>query len=123
MVLETLAVSFQASVETSKLRILSKCLSIDLRRLCIAVTAHITTDLAAAPFLWILPLAIYLLTFVGVFRERPWIPHAWVLRLLPYVLAPLAVGMLGGDKRFWLAIMVLNLVAFALIAFACHGEA
>ena len=60
--------------------------------LVIAVTAYITTDLAAAPFLWVLPLALYLLTFVAVFRERPWIPHALVLRLLPYVVAPLAIS-------------------------------
>jgi len=38
--------------------------------LVIAVTAYLTTDVAAAPFLWVVPLAIYLLTFVAVFRER-----------------------------------------------------
>ena len=38
--------------------------------LCIAVTAYITTDLAAAPFLWVLPLALYLLTFVPVFNRN-----------------------------------------------------
>jgi hypothetical protein len=91
--------------------------------LCIAVTAFITTDLAAAPFLWVLPLALYLLTFVAVFRERPWISHALVLRLLPYVIAPLAISVLGGDKLYWFAIITLNLAAFVLIALACHGEA
>src|SRR4051812_7229926 len=91
--------------------------------LCIAVTAFITTDLAAVPFLWVLPLALYLLTFVGVFRERPWIPHARVLRVVPYVIAPLAISMLGGGKVHWLAIIALNLAAFVLIALACHGEA
>jgi hypothetical protein len=91
--------------------------------LCIAVTAYITTDLAAAPFLWVLPLALYLLTFVGVFRERPWIPHAWVLKLVPYVIAPVAISVLGGTKSHWLAVIVLNLTAFVLIALACHGEA
>ena len=39
--------------------------------LVIAVTAYVTTDIAATPFLWVVPLAIYLLTFVAVFRERP----------------------------------------------------
>ncbi len=91
--------------------------------LCIAVTAYITTDLAAAPFLWVLPLALYLLTFVAVFRDRPWVPHAWVLRLLPYVLTPIAISILGGDKVYWLAIILLNLTAFTLMALACHGEA
>src|SRR5204863_7433299 len=33
--------------------------------LVIAVTAYLTTDIAAAPFLWVVPLAIYLLTFVA----------------------------------------------------------
>ena len=91
--------------------------------LCIAVTAYITTDLAAAPFLWVLPLALYLLTFVAVFRDRPWVPHAWVLRLVPYVLTPIAISILGGDKVYWLAIVLLNLTAFTLMALACHGEA
>jgi spermidine synthase len=91
--------------------------------LCIAVTAFITTDLAAAPFLWVLPLALYLLTFVGVFRERPWISHALVLRLLPYVIAPLAISLLGGSTVHWLTSITLNLAAFVLIALACHGEA
>ena len=55
--------------------------------LVIAVTAYLTTDIAAAPFLWVLPLAIYLLTFVAAFRERPWIAHANVVRLVPFAVA------------------------------------
>ncbi len=91
--------------------------------LCIAVTSFITTDLAAAPFLWVVPLSLYLLTFVAVFRDRPWFTHAIVLRLLPFILAPLAISILGGDKVHWITIVLLNLFAFALIALACHGEA
>jgi len=91
--------------------------------LCIAVTSFIATDLAAAPFLWVVPLALYLLTFVAVFRDRPWISHELVLRLLPYVLAPLAISVFGSGKTYWFANVLLNLTAFALIALACHGEA
>lgn len=91
--------------------------------LCIAVTAFITTDLPAAPFLWVIPLALYLLTFVGVFRERPWIAHERVLRLLPFAIAPLAVTVLGGVTMHWLLMIAINLGAFVLIALACHGEA
>jgi spermidine synthase len=91
--------------------------------LCIAVTAFITMDLAAAPFLWVIPLALYLLTFVAVFREREWIPHALVLHLLPYAIALLAISRLHVFKVHWLAIIALNLTAFVLIALACHGEA
>jgi hypothetical protein len=42
------------------------------------VTAHISTDVAAVPLLWVIPLALYLLTFVIVFARRPIIPH-WLV--------------------------------------------
>jgi predicted O-methyltransferase YrrM len=90
--------------------------------LVIAVTAYLTTDVAAAPFLWVLPLAIYLLTFVAVFRERPWIAQASVVRFVPFAVAPLAVSLIGGDKVFWVTMIALNLVAFALLTLMCHGE-
>jgi hypothetical protein len=91
--------------------------------LSIAVTSYITTDLAAAPLLWIVPLALYLLTFVAVFRDRPWISHPTALMLVPFVVAPLAISLLGGAKAHWLAGMALNLTVFVVIALACHGEA
>ena len=90
--------------------------------LVIAVTAYMTTDIASAPFLWVVPLAIYLLTFVAVFRERPWISHANVVRFVPFAVAPLAVSLIGGEKVFWLTTIALNLVVFALLTLMCHGE-
>ena len=48
--------------------------------LVIAVTAYISTDVAAAPLLWVLPLALYLLTFVAVFRDKPWFSHELVVQ-------------------------------------------
>jgi hypothetical protein len=38
--------------------------------LLVAVTAHISTDVAAAPLLWVVPLALFLLTFVLAFRAQ-----------------------------------------------------
>ena len=46
--------------------------------LLVAVTAHISTDVAAVPLLWVLPLALYLLTFIIVFQRRPIMPH-WLV--------------------------------------------
>ena len=82
------------------------------------------TDIAAAPFLWVVPLALYLLTFVAVFRERPWIAHATV--------APAGADP-GGAARdrhcsaatsvFWLAMIVRqSRRLFVLLALLCHGE-
>jgi len=90
--------------------------------LVIAVTAYISTDIAAAPLLWVLPLALYLLTFVAVFRETPWFSHGLVLKVLPFLVAPLAITLLGGDREYWLATMALNLTALFALALACHGE-
>jgi hypothetical protein len=90
--------------------------------LVIAVTAHITTDIAAAPFLWVIPLALYLLTFVALFRERPWITHTTTTWLVPFIAAIMSISVLGGDKTFWLANIALNLVGFFVLALLCHGE-
>ncbi|MEA3106687.1 MAG: hypothetical protein QOI88_1292, partial [Gammaproteobacteria bacterium] len=90
--------------------------------LVIALTSYITTDIASAPFLWVIPLALYLLTFVAAFRDRPWIPVAMVVRLVPFCVAPLVVFLLGGEKIFWLAMIAVNLIAFLLIALMCHAN-
>ncbi|HUQ36886.1 MAG TPA: fused MFS/spermidine synthase [Aestuariivirga sp.] len=51
--------------------------------LLVAVTAHISTDIAPAPFLWVIPLALYLLTFVLIFRDKPLVPTKLVGHLVP----------------------------------------
>src|SRR5882672_9583089 len=52
--------------------------------LLIAVTAHISTDVAAVPLFWVAPLALYLLTFVIAFQSRPVIPRNLVVRTQPF---------------------------------------
>src|SRR5262249_20269288 len=59
---------------------------------------------------------------VAVFRERPWLRHETVARLVPIVVAPLAISLMGRDKVFWLAMIGVNLGAFLLLALLCHGE-
>src|SRR6185295_18230892 len=84
--------------------------------------AYISTDVAAAPLLWVLPLALYLLTFVAVFRDRPWFSHALVIKVVPFLVAPLAISLIGADRVYWLPCIVLNLLALFALALACHGE-
>jgi hypothetical protein len=90
--------------------------------LVIAVTAHITTDVAAAPFLWVIPLALYLLTFVILFRDRPLISPSLAATLLPFVVALLSISILLGDKTFWLTSIALNLIGFMVLTLYCHGD-
>src|SRR5438270_9082209 len=87
--------------------------------LLLAVTAHITTDLAAAPLFWVGPLALYLATFIIAFSRRPLLPHALMLRLQPLLIIPVAILSIG-IHSVWL--LLLHLVCFFGIAMVCHGE-
>ncbi|MGM4967632.1 spermidine synthase [Tardiphaga sp. 1201_B9_N1_1] len=90
--------------------------------LLIAVTAHISTDVAAAPLLWVLPLSLYLLTWVLVFQSRPLLPHAWVLMLQPLAIAGVVVLLAVGGEQNLLLTLGGHLLCFFIIAMACHGE-
>ena len=88
--------------------------------LLVAVTAHISTDVAAAPFLWILPLALYLLTFVLAFAEKPVIPFKWLLAAQPATLAVLAVLLFWDPVLNWSLSLVFHLAVFFVAAMVCH---
>jgi hypothetical protein len=90
--------------------------------LLIAVTAHISTDVAAAPLLWVLPLSLYLLTWVLVFQSRPLLPHRWILWLQPLAIAGVVVLLAVGGEQNLLLTLGGHLLCFFIIAMACHGE-
>ena len=90
--------------------------------LLIAVTAHISTDVAAAPLLWVLPLSLYLLTWVLVFQSRPLLPHKWMLMAQPLAIAGVIVLLAVGGEQNLLLMLGGNLLCFFVIAMACHGE-
>jgi hypothetical protein len=87
-----------------------------------AVTTFIATDLVSAPLLWVAPLAIYLLSFIVAFspRGKQWV-H-WAVIAAPAMITILWVpyGSAGG----WpvLAVLVMELVAFSVVAIALHGR-
>lgn len=88
--------------------------------LLVAVTAHISTDVASAPFLWVMPLALYLLSFVLAFTDRPLVPLAWWLKLQPFAIA-LLVGLLLLDLVLnWAASLLGHLAAFFVAAMICQ---
>jgi hypothetical protein len=90
--------------------------------LLIAVTAHISTDVAAAPLLWVLPLSLYLLTWVLVFQSRPLLPHKWMLLAQPVAIAGVVVLLAIGGEQNLLPTLGGHLLCFFVIAMACHGE-
>lgn len=90
--------------------------------LLIAITAHISTDVAAAPFLWVVPLALYLATFVIAFQSRPILPHRFVTFIAPLAVIMLVVSLALGAADQIVVLIALNLVGFFVLALMCHGE-
>jgi spermidine synthase len=87
--------------------------------LLLGVTAHITQDVASAPFLWVIPLALYLLSFVIAFQARPLIPPG-VSLWLQAAFAPLAAALYSLLQAPWLYQLGANLGAFLFTALVCH---
>src|SRR5262245_11895430 len=90
--------------------------------LLVGVTAHISTDVAAVPLLWVLPLALYLLTFVIVFQRRPIIPHWLVVEAQPIFLLALIAVIFFTPFETIVWIIALHLVVFFVCVLMCHGE-
>ena len=90
--------------------------------LMIAVTAHISTDIAAAPLLWVIPLALYLLSFVLVFQTRPIIPLRYFVVAQPFLIAALVATFVINLNLKILALFTVHIATFFVTAVVCHGE-
>ena len=77
-----------------------------------AFTVHIATDVASAPLLWVFPLALYLLTFVLVFRDQPLISREALLflHLVALVIALLALSQYTNS---WFIVSFTGVVVFS----------
>jgi spermidine synthase len=87
--------------------------------LMLGVTAHLSTDVASAPFLWVAPLALYLLTFVIAFQSRPWIPLGVTLSIQAAIGA-VCVLMVAFRSSNWSLAFAIHLLAFFFAALMCH---
>jgi hypothetical protein len=91
--------------------------------LLLAVTTHLTQDVAAIPFLWILPLAIYLLSFIVCF-EAPRLYHrAIFVPLLVVSLAFMAYRLQPDPQKMGMRLVIgLFTLALFVCCMVCHGE-
>jgi len=87
--------------------------------LMLGVTAHLSTDVASAPFLWVMPLALYLLTFVIAFQTKPVIPLPITLTIQAALVA-VTVSMIAFRTGNWAFAFVLHLTTFFFTALMCH---
>ena len=90
--------------------------------LVVGITAQLSVDVAAVPLLWVVPLAVYLATFVLAFAA----PRPIGLRVADVLLPPLALGvavsLVGGATLPPWAIFSVDLGALACAGIVCHGR-
>ncbi len=91
--------------------------------LLLGLTQFISTDIASVPLLWIVPLTLYLLSFIVVFSK-------WADRIHPLMLAAQPAWLMifiaysfinPAVLPYWLD-LILHLLAFFLAVMVCHGE-
>ena len=90
--------------------------------LMIGVTTYVTADVAAVPLLWVIPLALYLLTFVLAFSRKQFVSAPSLNRVV--IVAALVVTLIlasGATEPAWLLILA-NLIFFFVSALMCHTQ-
>jgi hypothetical protein len=86
----------------------------------LGVTTYLTTDLAAIPLLWTVPLAVYLFTYIVAFARGSDLWTHLASSLLPLIVVPLVLVLSAGlVQLFW---MPVHLLAFLIGALVCHGQ-
>jgi hypothetical protein len=90
----------------------------------LATTNHVCQDVAVIPFLWVIPLALYLITFIICF-DHP----RWYVRPVWAVPAMLVIFMTSGIYNIpwdwtpgFMTELVVHFSAMFLICMVCHGE-
>ncbi|MFC7486693.1 spermidine synthase [Knoellia sp. CPCC 206453] len=91
--------------------------------LMLAVTSHISTDVAAIPLLWVIPLALYLATFIVAFarigRTAPRLSRR--LAVVAAVVALALIPQEAGGLPLWLIVPVL-MAMLTLVSYAAHAQ-
>lgn len=88
-----------------------------------AVTSHLSQDVAAIPMLWVVPLGVYLITFILAF-EAPGLYRRWIVgRLLAVLLASLGYALSRVDTTLPIGLAILFYMLELFVAcWFCHAE-
>lgn len=88
-----------------------------------ATTTHLTENVAAIPLLWVLPLTIYLLSFIVTFEGERFYSRTFVPRLLAFMVASLGYALFRFGIGFPLLVTLpLFLLGLLAVCYFCHGE-
>jgi SAM-dependent methyltransferase len=104
-------------------RVLWVALTACASTLLLAITNHLTQNVAAIPFLWVLPLSLYLLSFILCFEGRRWYRRGLFLRLLAVALGGMAYAL---SAKFTGTPLGVHIPLFCgglfICCMVCHGE-
>src|SRR5271157_5177068 len=92
--------------------------------LWLAITNHLSANVAAIPFLWVLPLSLYLLSFILCFEGSGWYRRNPYLQLLAVALGGMAYGLAvdtTGNMPIWWMLLLFGLGLFTC-CMVLHGE-
>ena len=90
--------------------------------LLMAVTTYMSTDVASVPLLWMVPLSVYLGTFVVAFSPSAAPARRVASRMMPMAVIVLALVLIAQMNQPAAIVIPLHLLVFGVIALACHGE-
>lgn len=89
----------------------------------LAVSNHLTQNIPSIPLLWVVPLAIYLLTFILCFEGRDWYRPTLYLGSLVWVLCVMAWFIADTSLQFLLVWQIAVFTAgLFFVCMFCHGE-
>ena len=88
--------------------------------LLLGVTQYLTSEIAPTSLLWVLPLAVYLATFIAAFARRTLVPTAMLSRLFAMVVVVAALVELARIVDPQWAVALLHLAVLALGGLLCH---
>ncbi|HEX4944220.1 MAG TPA: fused MFS/spermidine synthase, partial [Usitatibacteraceae bacterium] len=89
----------------------------------LAVSNHLTQNISSIPLLWVIPLAIYLLTFILCFEGTRWYRRDAYLGLLVWIVCVMAWFLADKRLQFELAWQVAVFAAgLYIVCMFCHGE-
>src|SRR5258708_1641425 len=80
--------------------------------LLLGVTTYITTDLASVPLLWVLPLSLYLVSFIVGFQRDSWGSHPFVVRRQSFLLLGAAITFFANATEPAIILLPLHLLSF-----------
>ncbi len=88
----------------------------------LGLTTYISTDIASTPLLWVIPLAIYLLSFILVFARRPVFLPSWSGRAMCLLATTIAVAFITGVNHPILLLLAIHILFYFVATMLSHGR-